>query len=39
MASKLANELMDAANDTGMRFVNAKLTGWLANKAFAHYRY
>jgi len=41
MASKLANELMDAANDTGNAIRKREETHRMAetNKAFAHYRY
>ncbi|CAA9301940.1 SSU ribosomal protein S7p (S5e) [uncultured Coleofasciculus sp.] len=41
MASKLANELMDAANDTGSAIKKREETHRMAdaNKAFAHYRY
>jgi small subunit ribosomal protein S7 len=41
MASKLANELMDAANDTGSAIRKREETHRMAeaNKAFAHYRY
>jgi small subunit ribosomal protein S7 len=41
MASKLANELMDAANDTGSTIRKREETHRMAeaNKAFAHYRY
>jgi len=41
MASKLANELMDAANETGSAVRRREETHRMAeaNKAFAHYRY
>lgn len=41
MASKLANELMDAANQTGGSIRKREETHRMAeaNKAFAHYRY
>ncbi|HAA28187.1 MAG TPA: 30S ribosomal protein S7 [Cyanobacteria bacterium UBA8553] len=41
MASKLANELMDAANNTGNAIRKREETHRMAeaNKAFAHYRY
>jgi small subunit ribosomal protein S7 len=41
MASKLANELMDAANETGGTVRKREETHRMAeaNKAFAHYRY
>lgn len=41
MASKLANEIMDAANDTGSSIRKREETHRMAeaNKAFAHYRY
>lgn len=41
MASKLANELMDAANETGSAIRKREETHKMAeaNKAFAHYRY
>ena len=41
MASKLANELMDAANETGSATRKREETHRMAeaNKAFAHYRY
>jgi len=41
MASKLANELMDAANETGSAVRKREETHRMAeaNKAFAHYRY
>lgn len=41
MASKLANELMDAANETGNTIRKREETHRMAeaNKAFAHYRY
>ncbi len=41
MASKLANELMDAANETGGAIRKREETHKMAeaNKAFAHYRY
>lgn len=41
MASKLANELMDAANETGSSIRKREETHRMAeaNKAFAHYRY
>ncbi|MBF1999684.1 MAG: 30S ribosomal protein S7 [Synechococcales cyanobacterium C42_A2020_086] len=41
MASKLANELMDAANETGSTIRKREETHRMAeaNKAFAHYRY
>lgn len=41
MASKLANELMDAANETGSAIRRREETHRMAeaNKAFAHYRY
>ncbi|MEW6492261.1 MAG: 30S ribosomal protein S7 [Cyanobacteriota bacterium] len=41
MASKLANELMDAANSTGNAMRKREETHRMAeaNKAFAHYRY
>ena len=41
MASKLANELMDAANETGNAIRKREETHKMAdaNKAFAHYRY
>lgn len=41
MASKLANELMDAANETGNTIRKREETHKMAeaNKAFAHYRY
>jgi small subunit ribosomal protein S7 len=41
MASKLANELMDAANETGSTIRKREETHKMAeaNKAFAHYRY
>lgn len=41
MISKLANELMDAANDTGNAVRRREETHRMAdaNKAFAHYRY
>lgn len=41
MASKLANEIMDAANETGSAMRKRDETHRMAeaNKAFAHYRY
>lgn len=41
MASKLANEIMDAANETGGAIRKREETHKMAeaNKAFAHYRY
>jgi small subunit ribosomal protein S7 len=41
MASRLANELMDAANETGNTIRKREETHRMAeaNKAFAHYRY
>lgn len=41
MASKLANEVMDAANETGSAMRKREETHRMAeaNKAFAHYRY
>lgn len=41
MAMKLANELMDAANETGASIKKREETHRMAesNKAFAHYRY
>jgi small subunit ribosomal protein S7 len=41
MASRLANELMDAANETGSAIRKREETHKMAeaNKAFAHYRY
>lgn len=41
MASRLANELMDAANETGNAIRKREETHRMAeaNKAFAHYRY
>jgi small subunit ribosomal protein S7 len=41
MSSKLANELMDAANQTGSAIRKREETHRMAeaNKAFAHYRY
>jgi small subunit ribosomal protein S7 len=41
MAAKLANELMDAANETGNAIRKREETHRMAeaNKAFAHYRY
>jgi small subunit ribosomal protein S7 len=41
MASRLANELMDAANETGSSIRKREETHRMAeaNKAFAHYRY
>ena len=41
MAGKLANELMDAANETGSSIRKREETHRMAeaNKAFAHYRY
>lgn len=41
MAQKLANELMDAANETGSAVRRREETHRMAeaNKAFAHYRY
>jgi small subunit ribosomal protein S7 len=41
MATRLANELMDAANDTGSAIRKREETHKMAeaNKAFAHYRY
>ena len=41
MAMKLANELMDAANETGSAIRKREETHKMAeaNKAFAHYRY
>ncbi|MEN9263205.1 MAG: 30S ribosomal protein S7, partial [Gloeomargarita sp. GMQP_bins_44] len=41
MAIKLANELMDAANETGATIKKREETHRMAeaNKAFAHYRY
>jgi small subunit ribosomal protein S7 len=41
MAMKLANELMDAANETGNAIRKREETHRMAeaNKAFAHYRY
>jgi small subunit ribosomal protein S7 len=41
MAGKLANELMDAANETGAAIRKREETHRMAeaNKAFAHYRY
>ena len=41
MASKLANEIMDAANETGGAMKKRDETHRMAeaNKAFAHYRY
>lgn len=41
MSAKLANELMDAANETGSTIRKREETHKMAeaNKAFAHYRY
>lgn len=41
MASKLANEILDAANETGAAIKKREETHRMAeaNKAFAHYRY
>jgi len=41
MANKLANEIMDAANETGSAIKKREETHRMAeaNKAFAHYRY
>ena len=41
MSSKLANEIMDAANETGAAMKKREETHRMAeaNKAFAHYRY
>ena len=41
MAGKLANEIMDAANETGAAIKKREETHRMAeaNKAFAHYRY
>jgi small subunit ribosomal protein S7 len=41
MSNKLANELMDAANETGSSIRKREETHRMAdaNKAFAHYRY
>jgi small subunit ribosomal protein S7 len=41
MAAKLANEIMDAANETGSAMKKREETHRMAeaNKAFAHYRY
>jgi small subunit ribosomal protein S7 len=41
MAQKLANELLDAANETGSAIKKREETHRMAeaNKAFAHYRY
>ena len=41
MATKLANEIMDAANETGAAMKKREETHRMAeaNKAFAHYRY
>jgi small subunit ribosomal protein S7 len=41
MVTKLANELMDAANETGQTIRKREETHKMAeaNKAFAHYRY
>lgn len=41
MAGKLANEIMDAANETGSAMKRREETHRMAeaNKAFAHYRY
>lgn len=41
MAGKLANEIMDAANETGAAMKRREETHRMAeaNKAFAHYRY
>jgi small subunit ribosomal protein S7 len=41
MAAKLANEIMDAANETGGAIKKREETHRMAeaNKAFAHYRY
>ncbi|MEC4982508.1 MAG: 30S ribosomal protein S7 [Oscillatoria sp. PMC 1068.18] len=41
MASRLANEIMDAANETGAAIRKREETHRMAeaNKAFAHYRY
>jgi small subunit ribosomal protein S7 len=41
MSMKLANELMDAANETGSSIRKREETHRMAdaNKAFAHYRY
>ncbi len=41
MAGKLANEIMDAANETGAAMKKRDETHRMAdaNKAFAHYRY
>jgi small subunit ribosomal protein S7 len=41
MATKLANEIMDAANETGNAIRKREETHRMAeaNKAFAHYRY
>ena len=41
MSSKLANEIMDAANETGAAIKKREETHRMAdaNKAFAHYRY
>ncbi|MEO0835571.1 MAG: 30S ribosomal protein S7, partial [Cyanobacteria bacterium J06642_3] len=41
MSSKLANEIIDAANETGAAMKKREETHRMAeaNKAFAHYRY
>lgn len=41
MSMKLANEIMDAANETGGAIKKKEETHKMAeaNKAFAHYRY
>jgi small subunit ribosomal protein S7 len=41
MASKLANEILDASNETGAAIKKREETHRMAeaNKAFAHYRY
>jgi small subunit ribosomal protein S7 len=41
MSNKLANEIMDAANETGGAIKKREETHRMAeaNKAFAHYRY
>ena len=41
MITKLANELLDAANETGQTIRKREETHKMAeaNKAFAHYRY
>ena len=41
MSMKLANEIMDAANETGAAIKKREETHRMAeaNKAFAHYRY